>query len=76
MTTAGTSCHHKYLNIQKVITFAVTKNTIRNYGKPVQILTDHGKQFYNKYCKSDFDIFFVQDNRTCHVSNCNPNNTR
>ena len=39
------------------------KKTIRHYGKPVQILTDHGRQFYNKYCKSDFDIFFFQDKR-------------
>ena len=42
------------------------KNTIRKYGKPVQILTDHGRQFYNRYSKSDFDVFCIQ-NKIEHV---------
>ena len=35
------------------------KRTIRKYGKPMQILTDHGSQFYNSHSKlqSDFDSF-------------------
>ena len=35
------------------------KRTIRKYGKPLQILTDHGSQFYNSHSKlqSDFDSF-------------------
>jgi len=46
------------------------KNTIRKYGKPLQILTDHGSQFYNKYCKSDFDVFWIQ-NKIEHVTGTN-----
>jgi transposase InsO family protein len=42
------------------------KDTIRKYGKPLQILTDHGRQFYNRYCKSDFDVFCIQ-NDIVHV---------
>ena len=60
--------HSRYILSSQIFEHATThnillllKNTIINYGKPVQILTDHGRQFYNKYCKSDFDIFFVQD---------------
>ena len=35
------------------------KRTIRKYGKPLQILTDHGSQFYNSHStlQSDFDSF-------------------
>jgi transposase InsO family protein len=35
------------------------KRTIRKYGKPLQILTDHGSQFYNSRSKlqSNFDSF-------------------
>ena len=37
----------------------LVKHTIRKYGKPLQILTDHGSQFYNSRSKlqSDFDCF-------------------
>lgn len=37
----------------------LVKRTIRKYGKPLQILTDHGSQFYNSRSKlqSDFDSF-------------------
>ena len=37
----------------------LVKRTIRKYGKPLQILTDHGSQFYNSHSKlqSDFDSF-------------------
>ncbi|NOJ30478.1 MAG: hypothetical protein DA328_09965, partial [Nitrososphaeraceae archaeon] len=42
------------------------KNTTRKYGKPLQILTDHGRQFYNRYCKSYFDVFCIQ-NDIVHV---------
>ena len=35
------------------------KRTIKKYGKPLQILTDHGSQFYNSHSKlqSDFVLF-------------------
>ena len=35
------------------------KRTIRKYGKPLQILTDHDSQFYNSHStlQSDFDSF-------------------
>ena len=38
------------------------KRTIRKYGKPLQILTDHGSQFYNSHSKlqSDFDSFYKE----------------
>jgi hypothetical protein len=60
--------HSRYILSSQIFEHATThnillllKNTIRNYGKPVQILTDHDRQFNNRYCKSDFDIFFVRD---------------
>ncbi|MGE0243509.1 MAG: DDE-type integrase/transposase/recombinase [Nitrososphaeraceae archaeon] len=38
------------------------KRTIRKYRKPLQILTDHGSQFYNSHStlQSDFDSFFKE----------------
>ena len=38
---------------------SLLKRTIRKYGKPIQILTYHGSQFYNSHSKlpSDFDSF-------------------
>jgi hypothetical protein len=35
------------------------KRTIKKYGKPLEILTDHGSQFYNSRStlQSDFDSF-------------------
>ncbi|MGB9169318.1 MAG: hypothetical protein WCB31_10365 [Nitrososphaeraceae archaeon] len=40
----------------------MVKRTIRKYGKPLQILTDHGSQFYNSHSKlkSDFNLFWTQ----------------
>ena len=37
----------------------LVNRSIRKYGKPLQILTDHGSQFYNSRSKlqSDFDSF-------------------
>ena len=41
----------------------LVKCTIRKYGKPLQIPTDHGSQFYNSRSKlqSDFDLFCTQN---------------
>ncbi|HSF00300.1 MAG TPA: hypothetical protein VLA48_05335 [Nitrososphaeraceae archaeon] len=41
----------------------LVKRTIRKYGKPLQILTDHASQFYNSRSKlqSDFDLFCTQN---------------
>ncbi len=42
------------------------KNTIRKHGRPLQILADHGRQFYSRYSNSDFDVFCIQ-NKIEHV---------
>ena len=55
--------YYHRLNARKVHQTNVidlVKQTIRKYGKPLQILmTDHGSQFYNSHSKlqSDFDSF-------------------
>jgi transposase InsO family protein len=64
--------HSRYILPSQIFEHGITdnillllKNTIRKYGKPLQILTDHGRQF-NRYSKSDFDVFCIQ-NKIEHV---------
>jgi putative transposase len=57
--------HSRYILASAITRHATTarsiidlvRQAIKLYGKPEQILTDHGRQFYNPYSESDFDGF-------------------